>query len=208
MLALIKKDFLIQKKTLRILLIVLAFLAFTLSGFGPGGFVTSIMCACYLLVFGASAHEDKSHSDVLLNSLPIRKSMIVFSKYVSVYVFAAFGIMVNVILTLLAELFRIDNYGYSITADGMLAAFMAVTVMFSLAFPIIFRFGYMKAKIVNYVLFLAVFIAVQFADEMLPQVFEQLSEPGNAGLALLASAILLAASCFISLHVYNKREFA
>jgi|HigsolmetaAR203D_1030402.scaffolds.fasta_scaffold01614_4 hypothetical protein len=205
---LIKKDFLLQKKSFWLSLIIISFLPFTLSGLESAGFVMSILCVCYLFVFGASAHEDKSRGDVLLNSMPIRKTTIVLSKYASIYVFAAFGLIVNFLLSMLGDLFHIPRYGFPITLESILAAFMAVTVLFSISLPMIFKLGFTKARIVNFILFFGILVGTNMLSNRTNlAVLKDLPDLAVKGLALAGTVILLIVSCLLSLYFYRNREF-
>ena len=116
---LIKKDFMIQKKTLMLSMILMAFFAMSFAAFESAGLVMSVVAFSYLFVQGASAIEDKSNSDVLLVSLPIKRTTIVLAKYLSIYVFAALGLAIQAVIHALAELMNISRIGFPITMDGI-----------------------------------------------------------------------------------------
>ncbi|GGK36729.1 hypothetical protein GCM10010965_32080 [Caldalkalibacillus thermarum] len=76
----IKKDLLIQKHYLLLsLLMVLAF-TIALANLEPAELSLSIFAFNYILVLGAVSQEDRTIGDMPLQSLPIRKSIIVSSR--------------------------------------------------------------------------------------------------------------------------------
>lgn len=119
---LIKKDFLIQKRQVMLTLLLLVFFSFSLSPMGAAGLSVSILAITYMLVFGAGQLEDKNNGDVMLISLPIRRHTIVLSKYVSVYVFAAYALLVNLVIHAVADLFlsrhSTDRSYFARASDG------------------------------------------------------------------------------------------
>lgn len=101
---LIKKDFLIQKRNLKLSILLALFFSVSFSSIGTAGLIYSIYAVSYFLASGASALEDKNNSDMMLVSLPIKKQKIVLSKYISVYVFAAYAIIVTYLIVLIERL--------------------------------------------------------------------------------------------------------
>ncbi|MFC0418229.1 ABC-2 transporter permease [Cytobacillus solani] len=88
---LIKKDILMQKRALKLSVLLIIFFTITLSNIGPAGLTVGVLAITYQLVLGASALEDKNNSDIILISLPIKRATIVLSKYVSIYIYAAYA---------------------------------------------------------------------------------------------------------------------
>jgi ABC-type transport system involved in multi-copper enzyme maturation permease subunit len=209
MLHLIKKDFLIQKKSILFSLFIMIFFSFTLTPMGSGGLTVSILTICYMLVYGAGNQEDKNNSDRMLASLPIRKETIVLSKYISVYVFAAFAFLVNVIIRLAAEALQIPNFSFPVTIEGILGTWAAVTLLFSLSFPMIFKIGYLRSRMANFlVLFAAVFGGTFLMSKWFPEgEVPQLVANYETVLLFAGLVLLLAVSYCISLHFYRNREF-
>ena len=206
---LIKKDFLIQKRSLFFSLLIMIFFSFTLAPMGTAGLTVSTLAICYMLVYGAGTQEDKNNCDRMLISLPIRKETIVLSKYVSVYVFAALAILVNGLIRLAAEALQIPNFSYPFTTEGILGAVAAVTLLFSLSFPMIFKIGYTKSRTVNLlILFVAIFAGTYlmsklFLDGNVPQLVSEF----ETVLVFAGLALLLILSYRISLGFYRSREF-
>ncbi len=209
---LIKKDFMIQKKTLMLSMILMAFFAMSFAAFESAGLVMSVVAFSYLFVQGASAIEDKSNSDVLLVSLPIKRTTIVLAKYLSIYVFAALGLAIQAVIHALAELMNISRIGFPITMDGIFGVFVSVSLIFSILLPLIFKFGFIKSRMVNSLIFILCFfggakIAEQFAGQLNLEIFNSLSDAGLKLLTTLAVLILLWLSYMLSLHFYRNREF-
>ena len=209
---LIKKDFLIQKKSLKLSLLLMLFFSVTFSTLGSNGLTVSILAISYMLVLGASALEDNNNSDMMLASLPIKKHIIVLSKYISVYVFAAYALLINCIIHLTVDLFQISNFSFPITGNGIFGAVIAVTLLFSISLPLLFKFGYLKSKMANYViLFVLVFggsgITDNLAQNPRMRFLSDMPDIGTMILIFIGLMVLMFVSYFLSLTFYRNREF-
>lgn len=150
---LIKKDLLMQKKALVFALLYLIFFTFTIAKNEPIGLTIGILVVTYMLALGSASVEDKNDSDIMLLSLPIKKKSIVLSKYLSVYMIATGVFLFNYLIHLTVDTFSIPLEVLPITYVGFAGAIIAVTIFSSISFPLIFKLGYTKSRIVNLVLF-------------------------------------------------------
>ncbi|HHW37972.1 MAG TPA: ABC-2 transporter permease [Bacillales bacterium] len=212
---LIKKDILIQKKNLLMSCILMIFFVVTLSNIGIAGLSISILAISYTLALGASQIEDKNKSDLMLVSLPIKKSKIVLSKYISIYVFVLYAILVNFIISVLIKLFHIPLKFEWFTLNGLFVAIILITIFTSISMPLIFKWGYTKAKVPNYIIFfLFVIGATSVISNMnyysTTRMFEfigQRSNPEMALLILIPLLLIITISYLLSLTFYSNREF-
>ncbi|WP_445486897.1 ABC-2 transporter permease [Niallia sp. 03133] len=215
---LIKKEILMQKKMLKSSILIMMFFSFTLSNLGPGGMILAIVSITYQLVLGASAMEDKSNSNVILISLPIKKTTIVLSKYISLYVFTAYVILVFYCIYLLVNLFHIPLH-LPLTLKGIAGAIIVITLVCTINFPLVFKYGYIKSKMAN----LTILFIFAFGGTI---TINYLSEHGSLGLnqhfitflnnvsdtkvlmfLILPILLLIILSYYISLGFYKNREF-
>ncbi|MBA4535931.1 ABC-2 transporter permease [Bacillus aquiflavi] len=149
---LIKKDILMQKRTLKLSVLLIIFFTITLSSMGSIGLTVGILAVTYQLILGASSLEDKNNSDIILNSLPIKKNTIVLSKYVSIYVFTAYAILLFYSIYFIVNMLNFPNIIF-FNPIGFIGGIVAVTLFFSISFPLIFKYGYIKSKMANLILF-------------------------------------------------------
>ena len=216
---LIKKDFIIQKRNLKLSILLLLFFSISFSSIGTAGLIYSIYAVSYFLASGASAIEDKNNSDMMLVSLPIRKQKIVLSKYISVYIFATYAILVTYIIVFIERLFKLPFNVFSFTLEAIVLAVAGVTLLCSIAFPLIFKFGYLKAKMFNNILMLTLvfgtaaltnklFLNIHYTGQQnLLQFFGGLSELEIIGLIMIPFLVIFIFSYFLSLIFYKNREF-
>lgn len=173
MINLILKDIMVLKKTLLFCAIYPAIFIFAFQSTGSAMLPASIAAVTYILVLTASAYDDKNKSDILLNSLPIGRNQVVLSRYLSIYVFSAIGIIYYMVFYILINISGLPLKVYPITSEGIIAALFSVTLLNSIYFPILFKMGYIKSKMVNFILFFSLFFGVSAVSGLLE------NKPGN-----------------------------
>ena len=221
MISLIYKDMLLQKKMflfgLGYSLFVLV--AFQNPVFAAGSYIMGAVAIAYMLILGACAYEDKNKSEVILLSLPLKRRNIVISKYLSVFFFTIASLALIGILGALMKGCGLPVPRRYLGVTDILGTIVSLAILVTLYFPLYFRFGYIKSRIVNMVLFLLVFFAPSLIREFgqnnsgpapLKQVLSALNSiPGEV--ALLAAAgfalLLMLASLALSITLYKNREF-
>lgn len=216
---LIKKDIIMQKRTIGLSLLFILFFTFTLSEIGPSGLVVNILAVTYMLALGASAVEDKNNSDIMLVSLPIKKDIIVCSKYISVYIFAVYAALINYLIYLIINQLNLPIEVLPFTSNGLFFSIVAVTLFSSIILPLIFKYGFLKSRVISIILFF-VFISggLSLIDNLsknqnsifVQKILNLLNSSSDIQIALLILipvVIVLFISYILSLNFYKNREF-
>lgn len=213
---LIKKDILVQKNSLLLSIVLMIFFSITLFSLGSAGLTVGMIAITYQLVLGASTLEEKVNGDIILLSLPIKKSSIVLSKYLSIYVFAAYAILGFYLIHLAVKLSQVP-LDMPFTSSAILGSLAAITLYFSICLPIIFKYGYLKSKMIILIVFFGTVFGGSFlVSTMLEnerfnpaQKWLELTNNGWEWMLLLGIPLLLllGISYFVSLTFYKKREF-
>lgn len=211
---LIKKDILMQKKLFLYSLLLIPFFVFTLGQTGPLSFVMIIFVLTYYLVMNASALEDKNNNDKLLISLPIKRTTIVLSKYVSVFVYALYATVLYFINYGLVKLMNLPLEVYPLSKEGIIGTLAAIILISSISFPFIFKYGYIKSRVVTFILFFAAFFGGAYildknssAIEKIVLFFQNGSSFQVWMSCILSFLVLLLLSIILSLKYYKDREF-
>jgi len=222
MLRLVIKDILIQKKSF-IYSILYAFFAITaLTGsFTPrGAYMIGAMSIMYLFVMYANSYDDKNKCEIMLNSLPISRRDIVTAKYVSLALYAFFGIAITGIAGLVIKSSGLLSFGVrNINIDDIIIIIIAIGMMYSIYYPLYFKFGLLKLRVINILLYLSflfvpnvmVSLIQNNPDNIVVQSFINIinNQPGyilQIGMLSL-TLIVLFASFILSIKLYNKKEF-
>jgi hypothetical protein len=197
----------------------MGFAIFAFQKMGPAMFPAGLVAVTYMLMLTACAYDDKSKADIMLNSLPIKRSKIVLAKYLSIFIFAALGTIAYLLSVNLIRILEIPIQTTSITLGGMLGGLFAIALLNSIYFPVYFKVGYIKSRIVNFVLFFAFFFGVTSVVNFLYDSREkiwlkkltfsvkQMTDLQIAGFLIAIILLILFISYLLSLRFYKSREF-
>ncbi|HOQ37850.1 MAG TPA: ABC-2 transporter permease [Acetivibrio sp.] len=218
MLNLLIKDILVQKKTFIGALFYLVFFVVAFQSLEMNMFTAAIVAFVYLLVIGGFAYDDKSKSDIMLNSLPIKRENIVMSKYISLFVYIAIGTIAYIAVSFVISLLNTPIKTYPVTIELIVSAVLAVSLLNSISFPLIFKLGYVKAKVFNMIFFLTFLFGVPLLIDFVSKADSEVttavgtfllnqSDVAIASELLALSLVFLLISYGISVRLYKKREF-
>ncbi len=219
MLNLILKDILIQKKSLAYIALYVVIFSIAFQGTGMDTFIVIAVAVTYQMVATACAYEDKAGSDIMWNSMPIKRRNIVLTKYLSVLFYTIISALVYMVFTILINLTAIPISVAPITLPGLAAAFISTILMNDVYFPVYFKFGYMRARVISIILFFVLFIGILSMAQMaqskqsgtLFKIFN--ATFGNASGMQIIFAIIVAELIFtlisyaLSVKFYNNKEF-
>jgi ABC-2 type transport system permease protein len=217
MLNLIIKDIMVQKKTILFGALYLFFMILAFSnGGGAASFSAGTLALTYLLIQTPCAKDDKSRADYLFNSLPVSRSAIVMAKYVSVLLYIAVAMAEYTIVYFLVKLTMLPIAMAELSLESFVGLLAMAGLFASVYFPIFFKYGYMKTRYVNIVLFATFFAigsvlltsikentVIQFLSTLLNNQPHWLLGCGVLGILL---GVVLA-SYSLSARFYNRREF-
>jgi ABC-2 type transport system permease protein len=219
MLNLILKDLLIQKKTLGFLGLYIIIFSIAFQSVGSGAFTGIVIAVTYQLVVTASSLEEKAGSDIILNSLPISRGKIVAAKYLSVILYGLMAVLGYVIYSSILSLVPISVSVPSITPESLAAAFAGIMVMNSIYYPVYFKTGFIRARIISFILFFAFFFGLMTLFEAASgkssnAIFQPIAEFFNSvdktqfSLMIIGGALLFMLASFgLSVKLYKGREF-
>lgn len=216
---LIIKDILIQKKQVAFSIAYMAFILVAFQGMGEAMLPMGLVALTYMLSMTSCGYEEKNKSDIMLNSLPVKRANIIAAKYMSVFVYFAMGMLVYALFSKIIIMAQIPLKTYPITLEAFIGGFVAVSMMTGIWLPIYFKFGYMKLRVVNFVLFFLFFFGTSYLNKFFKEnqnsqwvqnIINFLNSQGNITIALIIFAmviILLIISYGLSVRFYSKREF-
>jgi ABC-2 type transport system permease protein len=219
---LILKEFLVQKKTLifGFLYVFIAPIAFSkLVPDGGAIYTTAPFAVIYLFVLYSSGHEDKNKTDIIFNSLPLRRDDIVIAKYLSIFFFAAFGIVSSIVVSVLSRYIGFLNITRSITTNDIIIVLSAGMIFASVFYPLYLKFGLNKMRVFNILFFLFIFFLPSFVMEYMQAnpdkkfINSAVTFVVNApswqlkALMLVCSTIVMLSSMLIAFQIYKNKDF-
>lgn len=201
MLNLIRKDIVLQKKILLILLPILFIYLFSGSSTVLIGVLFSIV-----INMTAFATDEKSSINVLLNALPYTRKEIVSSKYIGAFVFTFL-----VLLTIFIANWVIN--GEIIELEQLLFIICIVSLFISIAFPFsyFFKSQYLLiAWVISFVIYMIVgnfiFDINTFLQDII-QTFLSFTTTQLYLLMIVFVVIFYILSWMLSIRIYSKKVF-
>ncbi len=218
MISLLVKDLLLLKKSIWLPFLYSFMVIFMFSKTDSSPlmiYVMGINMISYLLIMYSTAYDDLSKSDIMLNSLPMNRRDIVNERYLSIFVFIlGSSILMGFSGGIMAILGLSENIRMIRLSDVGIAA-GSLSILVFLYLPVYFKLGYVKAKLVNFAVFFAVFfVPTLLARLLLKSTSIEFGEKLNSlpeiqvVLIILAIAVILGIISYsLSVSFYQKREF-
>lgn len=220
---LIIKDIAIQKreKTFWIVIFLSIANAFVFPK-NPGFGILIPFISVYLIMVYSNAYDFKYKSEIMFNSMPVKKKNLVLAKYLSVFFVMGVSMLITFIINNI--LIVAGVYYISITAfvNTIFIEIFLISIYYSAFLPLYYKFGYIRSRWFNFIfmgLITAVFTIINdlkngTAEADTPQSFQSLivGLTGSGTLVqnsimLLAAIILILISLMISTEIYIKKEF-
>ncbi|EOS8267929.1 TPA: ABC-2 transporter permease [Bacillus cereus] len=194
---LILKDFIIQWKFLMwyILYPILFYMALK-----DTGNVFVIMSVIFTVMATVKTFEadGKNESEIIVNSLPMVKKEIVFAKYVVSIIILFISVSIGCFTMVMKNGTNISEF----IETTMVTSISFILVYLSFVLPISFRLGYKKTMFITIVIFMAPIVIL----ETLFQINLEQIQLYNSML-FISSICMFIISIFVSVKLYEKREF-
>lgn len=215
MLNLIKKDILIQKRTLPLLCIFM--IIFTLnSQNNPDGYIyIAGVTIGYILTVGALAYDETYNGNILINSLPLTRKDIVLSRYISVFFFTILSLIFLTFISLIFNSTGISDLKIKyISITDIKTITSTILLLSSIMIPVFLKFGTKLGKLFNFIVFFIFFsissFIMQNKDEMLIRNILGFIVNNGVKLTIIGSLILAfiyILSMYFSFKIYDNKDF-
>ncbi len=150
MYGLIKKDFLMIKQNLKILLLVfIIFLAMTIMNESDMTFIFPFMAV--MISISTFSYDQFNKWDAFAITLPNGRKNVVRAKYISTLVFVILSFLLSIIL-----LFIVNRCGVNIELNSaikeLIGCLLGVILIMVIMFPIMYKFGVEKGRIALFII--------------------------------------------------------
>jgi ABC-2 type transport system permease protein len=206
---LVLKDLLIQKKSLILSLIYGVLFTVTFKN------ISSTICPLvivYMLLMSACAYDDKSKSDIMLNSLPIRRKNIVLAKYLSIFVYLIIGVGISAAVTIVLKTTGVSINMALFDSKNLIMCIISVMILSAVYFPINFKFGYVISKYIGIIFFVLIFTLSLVLNIKNNEIIKLMDNFNNQALWMQASAttcimlIIWIGSIISSIKIYENKD--
>lgn len=162
---LVLKDLLIQKKISKDLIVSVIFFMFIFQFLGATCiYVITPYVFTNSFITTSCGYGEKNDVDRMLSSLPVSRVEMVFSKYLSIFIFVILGIAITAVFAAIDKLSGLSNINRFMNLDDITIAFVFNAFFSSIYIPIYICRGYLKSqwvsKSLNYFIFLCLVIIV------------------------------------------------
>jgi len=172
---------------------------------------TILLCflSIYLLAVYANAYDFKYNSELMINSLPVNRKVVVAAKYLSVFLFLICAILITLIVGSLLHFITPNLVSKTININTIFIEFFIVCTYFSIFFPFYYKLGYLKSRWVNFIIMAVMGSLISFTNEILTN-----NTIFGVDFGLLQRIVLTAipiifivVSFFASIKIYLNKEF-
>lgn len=152
---LIKKDLLLLKGNLKVIIIVLlGFTIMALYGMNEMSFILPVICV--MLIMSTFSYDDYNKWDAYAITLPKGRENAIKSKYISTFILIGLGTLFTVLMYVLVILLK-GNINLEYLAGNLLGGVIATILIVIFMYPVIYKFGVEKGRIA---MFLGVFLLI------------------------------------------------
>ncbi|MGN4739774.1 ABC-2 transporter permease [Bacillus cereus group sp. MYBK227-1] len=194
---LILKDFIIQWKFLIWYILYPVFFYMALTDTENLFIIMSVIITIGATVKTFEA-DSKNESEVIVNSLPILRKQIVYAKYIVAIII----LFINVTVGCFTMGMKSGVNLFEFIETTMVASISFILLYLSFVLPISFWLGYKKTIFITIVIFMAPIVVL----EALFQINLEQIQLYNS-LLFISSMCMFIASTFVSVKIYEKREF-
>lgn len=210
MIGLIKKDILVLKSNFKILIpifVIYIFMAFQ----GMLDISTLLSFLCVMLMMSTFSYDNLNKWDAYAVTLPNGRKNLVKAKYLATVIVILLTSLVATIVSFIITINKGENINYQYIFITLGATIFATFLFQALMYPIIFKFGLEKARLILFILifgliFLGGFLINKIDFSFLASVIDYFSN--FIVLILLGLGLLvLLGSYIVSVNIYLKKEF-
>ncbi|OOZ83179.1 ABC transporter permease [Bacillus cereus] len=142
--------------------------------------------------------DSKNESEVIVNSLPILKKQIVYAKYIVAIIILFISVTVGCFTMGMKNGVNLFEF----IETTLLASISFILVYLSFVLPISFWLGYKKTIFITIVIFMAPIVVLEALFQINLEQIQLYSS-----LLFIGSICMFIASVFVSVKLYEKREF-
>lgn len=203
---LLKLDFFIQKKYIKSSLMVFALLGitFTLTQGLSYLFTMGTFIVFYLMIIPIEV-EGKTKFNIYLNSLPMKKTNYVYSKYLATIFYI---VVVNLFLYFLCTILgMILGNNFTLTLREILPSLTIQLFYVAITLPVYLVISYKFYRVFNIIFIMVIMIVSSLLSNCLENgKLQALFDVTSGGYGLIFGIIALIISLIVSLIIYKKSE--
>lgn len=203
MTGLILKDLLNLKKQAKVYLILVIFYFVYGAVFESSSMFSSMMTMIAVMIpLTAMSYDERSKWDRYALTMPISRKVIVASRYLLGVIFIAAAFVLSVLVNMVfSKMYSIESILIS------LASLSAGITVMSVIFPLLFKYGVEKGRILMMLVFFTPIAILMMVSKLGLSMPDEETIKSFIFLSPIIALMLLLVSIYISLSIYRKKEF-
>ncbi len=204
MIGLILKDLLNLKKQAKIyLILVIFYFVFGITNKNPSMFSTMMTLVAVMIPITAMSYDERSKWDRYALTMPISRETIVGSRYLMGLIFLLTAFSLSILANMVFSKMYITE---DVLTSSLATLSIGITIM-SFIFPIMFKFGVEKGRILIMLVFLAPIALIPLLSKLGITMPNEETIKSFIYLSPLIATLIFTASIYISWSIYKKKEF-
>ncbi|MDF2880831.1 MAG: hypothetical protein K0R54_1388 [Clostridiaceae bacterium] len=207
---LIIKDISIQKKDKTVFIFIFLNIL-NIFVFQKNYGVSIFLCflSIYLLTVYANAYDFKYNSELMINSMPVNRNVVVTAKYLSVVIFLICAVAITLVTGIIIHFADTVLISKMMNIDTIVIEFFIVSIYYSIFLPVYFKLGYLKSRWVNFITMGIIGGFISLASEISKnnKIFFGNAELVQNTMLIGISIIFIVVSFLISIKIYFNKEF-
>lgn len=211
MIGLVKKDLLVIKSNLKIILAVLVALLLLTSQEGGSSAIFILPIIGVMMFISTFSYDEFNNWNSYVATLPNGRKNAIIAKYIATMIIIIILSIISIIATIGLNYFTIGTINMTETIAAFLATILSTSILVSLLYPIMIQYGALNGRIIIFIVVIGIGVigAIVSRYMNLNNVIEQINKIEAYGSILvpIISCLLLAISYLVSEKLFQKKEF-
>ena len=199
---LILKDFIMTKKRLKIVTIIIIFYIAYSFVFNVN-IMSMISIISLILTMFTFSYDEYNHWDKMAMSMPVSPENVIAAKFIITGIFSVAGGIISLICSYIYSFTKASDFIESVTTSAITV--IASCLICFISIPFFIKFGMERGKLICMVSLAIVGAAVYFIYE--PGIITNIPSYITVSALIAATVLITVFSYIISVRIYSKKEF-
>ena len=211
MIGLVKKDLLVIKSNLKIILAVLVALLLLISQEGGNSAIFILPIIGVMMFISTFSYDEFNNRNSYVVTLPNGRRNAIIAKYIATIIIIVILSLVSIITTTGFNYIMNGTINMTETTTALLGTILSTSILVALLYPIMIQYGALNGRIIIFIVVIGIGVIGAILSKYVDvnNLINQINSLESYGSILvpIISIILLGISYFISKKLFQKKEF-
>ncbi|HIR48389.1 MAG TPA: ABC-2 transporter permease [Candidatus Faecimonas gallistercoris] len=211
MIGLVKKDLLVIKSNLKIILAVLVALLLLISQEGGSSAIFILPIIGVMMFISTFSYDEFNNWNSYVVTLPNGRRNAIIAKYIATIIIIVILSLVSIITTTGFNYIMNGTINMTETTTALLGTILSTSILVALLYPIMIQYGALNGRIIIFIVVIGIGVIGAILSKYVDvnNLINQINSLESYGSILvpIISIILLGISYFISKKLFQKKEF-